>query len=311
MIESIAIAGTGTMGASMAQVCAGRGYKVYLYGRAESSLEKGRRLIAVSQDLLVEQGVLTQARSEEIVSRIELTTALECMGQADIISENILENLESKLEFFRKIDPLVKEGCIVTTNTSGLSINAIAEGVSRKENFAGMHWVNPPHLMPLVEIIRADKTAKATTEAIAAFLRSLGKEPVLVQKDAPGFVLNRLQFAIVREALHIVESGIASAEDVDAAFKYGLGIRYACCGPFETIDLGGVDTFSAITKYLFRDLDDSKAGSPFLASLVERGRTGVKSGAGIYDYSGGRAEEAIRARDAKLLKVTEALFGKK
>lgn len=311
MIKSVAIAGTGIMGASMAQVCAGRGYRVYLYGRAESSLDKARRLISVNQGVLVEQGALTQAQSDDLLSRIELTTALECMGRADIISENIVENPESKLEFLRKIDPLVKEGCIVTTNTSGLSINALAEGVSRKENFAGMHWVNPPHLIPLVEIIRADETAPGTTESIAAFLRSLGKEPVLVQKDAPGFVLNRLQFAIIREALHIVKSGIASPEDVDAAFKYGLGIRYSCCGPFETIDLGGVETFSAIANYLFADLDNNSEGSPFLASLAAQGRTGVKGGAGIYDYSGGKAEEAIKARDAKLLKVTAALFGGK
>ncbi|MDL2314199.1 3-hydroxyacyl-CoA dehydrogenase family protein [Desulfovibrio sp. OttesenSCG-928-C14] len=310
MLKNIAIAGAGTMGASFAQVCARYGYRVCLWGRAESSLEKGRGLIAVNQGVMRDKGLLSAAESEELQSRIKMTTSLEELARADLISENISEDLQTKLEFFQTLDPLLKAGAIVTTNTSGLSINAIAQAVSNKKNFAGMHMVNPPHLIPLVEIIRAEQTSAETAQSIRDFLLSIGKKPILVKKDVPGFALNRLQFAVLREALHLVESGVASPEDVDAVFKYGLGLRYACCGPFEVADLGGVDTFSAISGYLFADLNCAKEGSAFLSGLVREGRLGVKAGAGVYDYPGPKAEEAIKKRDAAFIAVTSALAGR-
>ena len=170
-----------------------------------------------------------------------------------------------------------------------------------------MHWVNPPHIVPLVEVIKAEKTSYATVDAVCANAMSVGKKPIKV-KDAPGFALNRLQFAILREAMHIVESGIASMEDVDNAFKYGLGMRYAAIGPFETADLGGLDTFYNISSYLFADLSDRKDVNDILANLYNDGNYGVKNGKGFYDYSEGKDKIAIQNRDKMFLKLKECLY---
>jgi 3-hydroxybutyryl-CoA dehydrogenase len=171
-----------------------------------------------------------------------------------------------------------------------------------------MHWINPPHLVPLVEVIKGEKTNDATADAVYNNALSVGKKPIIVKKDVSGFVLNRLQFAILREAMHIVENGIADIEDVDNTFKYGLGMRYAAIGPFETADLGGLDTFYNIASYLFSDLSDRKSVNDMLADLFKSGSYGVKSGKGYYDYSDGKDKEAIRYRDTMFIKLAECLF---
>ena len=171
-----------------------------------------------------------------------------------------------------------------------------------------MHWVNPPHIVPLVEVIKGDKTSDATASLVFENALAIGKKPIMVKKDAQGFVLNRLQFAVLREAMHIVESGIASIEDVDNTFKYGLGMRYAAIGPFETADLGGLNTFYNISSYLFADLSDRKTVNDMLTKLFQAESYGVKSGQGFYDYSGGKDQEAIRRRDRMFIKIAKCLY---
>ena len=171
-----------------------------------------------------------------------------------------------------------------------------------------MHWVNPPHLIPLVEVIAGDKTAEETLTIVKEVAESIHKKPVLVKKDVPGFILNRLQFSVLREALNIVENGIASAEDVDNVMKYGLGMRYAGIGPFETVDLGGLDTFYNVASYLFRDLSDVKEVKGLLAELYQKGDFGTKTGKGFYDYSGDKAEKAIDKRDKTFIKLAKCLY---
>lgn len=306
-IKKVAIAGAGVMGASIAQVCAQYGYNVLLWGHRGASLEKGRHLIELDQYTLVSNGTIGAQDSKKLIGLIEYGTSLDIFSEADLICEAIVEDLETKRAFFRSIAPLLQKEAIVTSNTSGLSINALAESVSDKSRFSGMHWINPPHLIPLVEVIRNDGTSDDTVNILRSFLNSLQKVSVLVKKDVPGFILNRLQFAVLREALHLVESDVAAPEDVDNTFKHALGIRYACCGPFEVADLGGLDTFSLISEYLFANLDNSNKGSPVLSNLVAHGKLGVKSGAGFYDYSGDKAEKAIEKRDENCIKIIKVL----
>ncbi|MEL7624502.1 MAG: 3-hydroxyacyl-CoA dehydrogenase family protein [Clostridiales bacterium] len=307
--QNIVIAGAGIMGASIAQIYAQYGHNVVLYDLFPEGIQKGKDLIAINQETSITTGELTKEQSAQLVSHISYATEMDCFKGADFVIEAIMERINVKHEFWSKASALVKETAILTSNTSGLSLTEIAKAVVLPERFCGMHWVNPPHIVPLVEVIRGDKTSEFTAKAVYNNALSIGKKPIMVKKDAQGFVLNRLQFAILRESMHIVESGIASVEDVDNVFKYGLGMRYAAIGPFETADLGGLDTFYNIASYLFADLSDRKTVTDMLTKLYEENSYGVKSGKGFYDYSNGKDQDTIRRRDKMFLKLTKCLYG--
>jgi len=166
-----------------------------------------------------------------------------------------------------------------------------------------MHFWNPPHIVPLVELIKGNFTSDETVEVLKSLMDRIEKKPVVVQKDVPGFIGNRIQFAAFREALHILQEGVGTPEDIDMAMKYGPGFRYPVMGPLETSDLGGVDTFYYISSYLFKSLSDCKEPTEKLNELMESGKHGVKSKEGFYDYSDGKDEEAIKRRDRMFLKM--------
>jgi 3-hydroxybutyryl-CoA dehydrogenase len=304
----IVIAGAGTMGASMAQIFAKWGYLVTLYDIVQEGLDKGRELIAINQRTLIAQGDLSEDMSRGILSHISYTREMDAFAKADFVIEAIVENLSVKLDFWKEVSRLAQEGAVLTTNTSGLSITEISAAVHLPERFCGMHWINPPHIVPLVEIILGKNTAEETVETVREVALSAHKRPVIVRNDPSGFLLNRLQFAVLREALHIVESGYASMQDVDDVMKYGLGMRYACIGPFETADLGGLDTFYRIASYLFAELSNAKTVSELLSNLYQQGAFGTKSGKGFYDYGNGGAELAIEKRDKNFLKIAKCLY---
>lgn len=306
--KKVIIAGAGVMGASIAQVFAGSGYEVVLYDVRGDAIAKGRELIHINQKAAKEEGYLTEAECEERLGRICFCESMECFRLADFVIEAIVENREIKKKFWGEISQLVSEDAILTSNTSGLSITDLAEAVERPERFCGLHWLNPPHICPLVEIICGTATTEKTVEKVREISIDVGKVPVVLKKEIPGFLINRFQFAILREAMSLVESGIASLEDVDKVFKYGLGMRYACLGPFEIADLGGLDTFYQIGQYLFPDLSDTKKVSHLLADLVEKGAFGVKSQSGFYDYSGGKDREMIEKRDKAFMKIVHYLY---
>ena len=307
-IQTVAVAGAGIMGSSIAQILAQKGYTVLLYDIEEQSLERSRNLIDINQKGLVSQGKLTQLQSDHCRGMIEHTLDKSCFAKADFVIEAIPEKMEAKHAFWREISEIVPAHAILTSNTSGLSLTEIALAVKLPGRFVGMHWINPAHLIPLVEVTCAELTEEKAARTVYDFAKQVGKKPIMVQKDAPGFVLNRIQFAVLREALHIVESGIASTEDVDNVLKFGLGMRYAAIGPFETADLGGLDTFYSIALYLFPELSDTKSVSPLLENLVKHGEYGVKSGKGFYDYSDGKDKEALDRRDELLLKLAKCLY---
>ena len=299
-IKTVAVAGAGTMGALIAQTFAACGYETSLWNRSQSGLERGRAIMA-------ENLASIPLAHQEAADRVCLTSDLNCFRNADLVIESIAENLEVKHTFYRQIEPLLKETCLVATNTSGLSITALAQAFAAPERFCGMHWINPANLIPLIEVISGEKTAPETAAAVYALAEVLGKKPIHV-RDVPGFALNRLQFAVLREALHMVETGAASMEDVDKAMKYGLGLRYACIGPFETADLGGLDIFCGISEYLFADLADDKEPQALLRQKKAEGKLGLKSGEGFFDYSGSRGAAAVEARNRKLTAISNILF---
>lgn len=306
-IERVVIAGAGTMGASIAQVFAGCGLCAVLWNRSEAGIDRAKALVTANQAALVAGGRLTEEDSRSLLTRISYSRSEDCFRDAAFVIESIVEDLSKKQDFLKNVSSLMPEDGILVTNTSGLSVTALASAVSRPERFSGMHWINPPHLIPLVEVIRGEQTAPETMDTVSELALRVGKKPIRV-KDVPGFVLNRLQFALLREALSLAESGAAGLEDIDGAVKYGLGLRWACLGPFETADLGGLDIFASVAEYLFPDLSDRKDVPELLRSLYEQGAWGVKSGRGFYDYSGNRAAEAVKNRDEKFIKVTDSLM---
>lgn len=307
-IETVVIPGAGIMGASMGQIFAQYGYEVILYDNAEEGIRRGQELVRLNQQNLVANGRLSQEESGALAERITFTMDMEAIAAADFLVECITEDVKTKQLFWRQASAMVAEDVVLCTNTSGLSINLLSAAVQKPARFCGMHWVNPPHLVPLVEMIAGDKTAPQAIEIVRGVAKSLHHVPVQVKKDVPGFVLNRLQFSLLREALYIVENDIASCEDVDNVMKFGLGMRYAAIGPFETADLGGLDTFYKIASYLFRDLSDAKEVPPLLEKLYQNGDYGTKTGRGFYDYEGDKAAAKIEKRDADFQKLNECLF---
>lgn len=305
----VVIAGAGIMGASLAQVYALAGHSVFLWNRSQSGLDRAREVMAVNQEVMVRQGLESADAVEAAAGRITFTTDRSCMDRCGLLLECIVEDLEQKQAFWREASRQVPAESLLATNTSGLSITRIAQAVERPERFMGQHWLNPPHILPLCEIIRGEKTQEAFVERMYRLVQDLGKKPVVVKREVSGFLINRLQYALLREALYLVESGAASVEDIDTVFRAGLGLRYAALGPFRVCDLGGLDTFDRVNRYLNADLADNKEGDPYLAELVRQGRCGVKTGAGFYDYPGDEAMEAIRQRDQRYIALAKVLYG--
>lgn len=299
-IKKIGIIGAGTMGAGVAEIFAKFGYTVILYNRSKAGMQRALERIR-SKGAVNPTPIETKADAAE--AKIYTTHDLTELAQVDLISESIAENLEVKQGIFRKLDEICDANTLFTTNTSGLSISQIATAVSHPERFAGMHYFNPPQIVPAVEIIKGEATSDATCEVLIDLAKRMQKQPVLVQKDVPGFVASRLQFAVVREALHLVEEGIASAADIDAVMKHGLGLRWALLGPLEIADLGGLDIFNTVGSYLAKSLSNATDSPKMLQDLVAAGKLGAKSGSGFYDYPPGKASALIAERDEKLLEI--------
>ena len=285
-IQKIGIAGSGTMGSSMAKIFALNGFDVVLYNHRQPSLDLAKERIG-----------------NPAAEKICFTTDMSLLSDRDLVVENLPEVMETKHAFYRDLCGIVSEDAVIATNTSGLSINKLSEAVALPERFLGMHWVNPPHLIPLVEIIKNDHTKDEVADAVYETAIAIGKKPVIVKKDVPGFLLNRIQLAVAREALSLVDQGVTSREDIDSVLKYGLGIRWACMGPLETMDFGGLDIFYHIAEYLVPDLCDSHDIPSLLKELYEKNDFGVKSGSGFFEYPKEEVAARLKARDEKLEKL--------
>lgn len=308
-IKDIVIAGAGTMGYSMAQIFARYNYNVVIYDLSEKAIERAKENIDENVDTMVKENEISQAQATSLIQHLSFTTEKTCFSKCDIVIESIIENLKIKQEFYQEVSRLVRDDTILATNTSGLSINAISKDMYLPERFVGMHWFNPSHLILLIEIIKGDKTSAAIAQTIYELALSIKKKPVIVNQDVPGFVANRIQFAVLREALDLVQRDVVSKEGIDDIMKYGLGFRYACLGPIEVVDFGGLDTFHHISEYLMQDLCDSHDVPELLEQCYKEGNLGVKTKKGFYDYSDGKDVIATEQRDEKLLKLFHALYG--
>jgi 3-hydroxybutyryl-CoA dehydrogenase len=307
-ISKVAVIGAGTMGSGIAGEFARAGCDVRLVDLRDDLLQSGLKRLQNAQRALVEAKLVTAQRAEAALQRIRLLTSLEiACDQAQLVVEAVPEDIDLKQKIFRRLDTLCPKPAALASNTSGLSITTIGRATKRPELVAGMHFWNPPHIIPLVEVTKGEETCESTTKLLIDMCRRIGKRPILVRHEIPGFIGNRLQFAVLREALHILSEGIASAEDIDTAMTSGPGLRYGLLGPLRTADLGGLDVFLAISRYLFPELNSDRYPPALLAELVRAGKLGAKAGSGFYEYLDGDSSTVIARRDRVLLEFLKAL----
>ena len=283
-IKKLGVIGAGTMGNGIAMVGAQIGCEVVMRDVEDAFVERGMKSIDKFLSKGVEKGKLEAAQKDEILGRIKGTTDMSMVKDADFVIEAVIEDLDLKKNVFKELDELCRPEVILASNTSSMSLTEIAAATGRPDKVCGMHFFNPVPLMRLVEVIRGFSTSDETVAATKSLAEKMGKITVEVKKDSPGFIVNRIMIPHMIEAIKIVEEGIASIEDVDTAVKNGLNYPM---GPFELMDLTGIDIAYFVTEYFYKELNkESKWVSPnLLKTMIRAKRLGRKTGGGWYDYS--------------------------
>jgi 3-hydroxybutyryl-CoA dehydrogenase len=305
-IQCVAVVGAGLMGHGIAQDFAAHGYPVHLYARSEARLDEA--LAIIQSDLAMHRrlGQLTEEQVAATLPRIRPSTDLtDVAADADFVVEAVYEDLGLKQQIFHTLDGICPPRTILASTTSSLLPSVLAGATERADRVLVTHYFNPPALVPLVEVVRGPATSDPTVEAVCAVLTNVGKRPALVQKELLGFVANRLQAALLREAFALVERGAATPADIDAIVRYSFGARLGAAGLFEMRDLSGLEPLVPVGDVLFPDLDTSTVVQPFLREKVARGEVGVKSGQGFYTWtpeSAAAAQERIGRALVELLR---------
>jgi 3-hydroxybutyryl-CoA dehydrogenase len=292
VISTVSVIGAGIMGRGIAHVAAMGGYRTILEDILPASLRRAETEIRANLDKAVELGKVSKEAADAAYQRIEYASSVEeAAREADLVIEAVPEEMESKIEIFTLLDKICRPGTILATNTSSLSVTEIASVTYRAAKCVGMHFFNPVHKMKLLEIVRGLETDADTIAAAAEVGKRMGKETVVI-KEAPGFITSRINAMIGNEAFYMLQEEIASAADIDKALKLGLNHPM---GPFEMVDLVGLDTRLHILEYLHKSLGEKYRPAPLLVQYVKAGRLGRKSGRGVYDYP----EELARKKAAE------------
>lgn len=305
-VQRVLVVGAGTMGHSIALVFSKGGYEVDLVDLDETILHKSLKLIQANLHTLKEAKLVDASSIPRILSRIHPAVSLDVAKKADLVVEAISENPKGKRRLFQTLDRLCPERTIFTSNTSYLNIFRLAKNI-RPQKMLICHWYAPPHLIPLVDLVKGPETSATTIKTVKEILQKLGKAPVLMNKFIPGYIVNRLQRAMAREIFFLLDGGYATAEEIDRAVKSSLGIRIPVVGVVQRYDFTGLDLALTFERNPSIRLISNERHPKTLSQLVKKGSLGVKSGRGFYDYSSRSIEEVLKERDRKLVRLIKFL----
>jgi len=300
--EKVLIVGAGTMGEGIAQSFAQNGYGVRLVDVKDEFVARALGQVRQNVEQFVEFGLISEP-AEQVAGRIEglvTTDMAEAVGGCTYVVEAVPEVLDLKRDLLARLQTADAE-LVIGSNTGSFTMDTLAEGLPRPDNLIGIHYFNPAHIMPLVEIHRGTACSDAAYAETRRLLEASGKKTVLVRVERPGFIVNRLMGALEREIDYLLDEGIVTPEDLDVAVKSSTGFRFACLGPMELEDMIGLDIAATVSGRVFKGLSNATEPSPLLLEKVERGELGIKAGRGWYDYHGRTREEVLREKNAKLL----------
>ncbi len=306
MISKTAIVGTGTMGAGMAATLARAGIDVRCYDVSEAVRDRFPGEVAVASGVLDRIHVGPAQSPGTVTVHGDLA---ETVQDAELVIESVPENTEIKAAVFADLEAHAPATAILATNTSGIPITTIQQPLKNPARVVGMHWSNPPHIIPVIEVIGGDQTSAETVESVRSLISGLGLTSVRVLKDVPGFVENRVLYAIMRECLSLVDGGVVSAEELDTCVQWGIGFKLSVIPPLQLLDVAGLDIYNAVASYLNRDLDGRADVSETITERVNAGNLGMKTGSGMYSYTPEQAQELRMTRAGKLIAVRQALGG--
>tara|TARA_Y100000588_G_scaffold118672_1_gene129915 strand:- start:10430 stop:11413 length:984 start_codon:yes stop_codon:yes gene_type:complete len=285
-LTKIGVIGAGLMGHGIALNFALHGYEVYLNDTTQEALDTSLVNIQQSLATMIKVGLASNSDIKSVPEKIHVSTSLDkTVNDVDFVIEAVFEDMDIKKKLFNQLDTLSPERTILSSNTSSFMSSQLASATNRPDKVVVANWWNPPYLLPLIEVVRGPQTSDNTIAKTVSLFKDIGKQPVVLQKESIGFIGNRMQFALLREAISVVEQGIASAEDVDLVVKSSFGRRLALAGPFEVFDLAGWDTISHIIDELFPVIESSPRSPKLISEKVTNGNFGVKSGAGFYEWS--------------------------
>ncbi len=299
------VVGAGLMGGQIALVLALGSRETWLISRRPESLDNARRNLERYAEDLGRHDRLRGESPDAVLNRVRTTTDLKAaVDESVFVVESITEDLESKQALFHRLDALAATDTPLASNTSGLPISRLAERARHADRIAGSHFVQPAHIVPVAEIVRGQQTSNETMDRITRIWQRLGYFPLRVNKDVPGFLVNRLQHALIREAVDLLASGVASAEDIDAAFRLGLAPRFTTAGPLEQRDINGLSMHVRVASHLWKTLGGWETPFDYLQKLVATGATGLESGNGYYNWAGSDPHAVRTAKDELLLRRT-------
>lgn len=299
-----AVIGLGSMGPGIAATLARGGMTVRGYDSSEQAAAGAPALIAAATSLLDSLAMPDRSTGEEVL----ITQDLEaCAAGADLVIETVPEKLDLKLDVFRRLEGLVSDDCVLASDTSGIPITKLQEGAANPGRVIGMHWSNPPHIIPIIEVIAGKHTDPSVTEWMVDTVKGLNLLPVVVKKDVPGFVENRVLYALLRECVDLVEQGVIEAEALDTCVSWGIGYKLSVVGPMALLDMAGLDIYQAVGSYLNGELSARGNVSPYVTERTAGNRLGIKTGGGVYDYAPEDIQALRQARARKLIAVRKVL----
>lgn len=302
-LKHAAVIGLGTMGPGIAATLARAGLRVTAFDADPDKRDTAPAKFAAAATVLSALAV-----PDHSAAAIKLCgTLAACVTGADLVIETVPEDLDLKIQVFRDIEAHAADRCILASDTSGIPITRIQAGVRLPGRVIGMHWSNPPHIIPMIEVIAGENTEPQVASALTGLIRRCGHLPIAIAKDVPGFVENRVLYAVMRECLDLVEQGVIAPQDLDACVSWGIGYKLAVVGPMALLDMAGLDIYAAVAGYLNRELSARSDVAAYIGERTAQRKLGIKTGSGIYDYTPEKIAELQSARARKLVAVRKAL----